>query len=125
VFVSSLRLYPSFDVEVTVQRLANVLVLKVWFEDVPGYSVVKMRPVGAGRWWFDLVRVGSTLHRGHGYGSRLLEEGIRYAYEELGATNVGLEPRALGWKTPFVLADWYRRHGFVHEHEGELWMEPP
>lgn len=110
--------------EITVQHLANLVILRVWFDGVPGYSVVKMRPVGGGRWWFDLVRVGCSLHRGQGLGSRTLEEGIRYAREQLGATNIGLEPRALGWEPPFDLADWYRQHGFVHERGDELWLEP-
>lgn len=110
----------------TVERRSDLVILRIWFDGVPGHSIVKMRPVGSdGQWWFDLVRVGCPMHRGQGYGSRALEEGIRYAREELGATNLGLKPRPLGWKTPFDLADWYRRHGFVHEHEDELWMLPP
>lgn len=109
----------------TAHRRGSSVFLRVWYDGVPGYSVVKMRPLGDACWWFDLVRVGSPAHRGLGLGSRTLEEGIRYAREALGATNIGLKPHPLGWRTPFDLDEWYRQHGFVHRRGDELWMRDP
>jgi len=107
--------------DLTVQRRANVVVLRLWFSELD-WAEMKLRPLESGAWWIDLVRVDRPAHRGRGRGSELLEAGKRYALDELRATNLGLEPEALDESIGFDLAAWYRRHGFVHEHDGALWL---
>lgn len=106
----------------SVQKNAKGVIIRLWFADVPGYSTLKLSDLGDGRWWIDLVRVGSPSHRGQGLGNRVLETGVRYAFDA-GATNIGLHPHALG-KPRFDLADWYRRRGFIYEDGTALWLRP-
>lgn len=107
-----------------VLRRKNIHILEIEVEGVQGLLIFKAHPLDdKGTWWIDLVRVGHPMMRGQGYGNFLLEQGLAYL-ERQGATNVGLEPHAIG-KERFDLASWYKRHGFVHEDGNDLWLHPP